>query len=125
MLEFARKWDARPIHVVDAAVRAAGFGEEIASGAYTTASFTRLVRGSREADGGHTVIAGLGATMSLPLAVRVEDTLECRAEKLEVLSSMSRPDVGVVTMRARLLDQQGRIVYESTTSTLVSKRPAA
>ena len=122
MIEFARKWDPRPIHVDDAAGRAAGFGEAIASGAYTTAIFTRLALASREADGGHAVIAGLGATMSLPRPVRAGDVLEFRAEILEVRPSKSRPDAGVVTMRARLHDQRGGIVYESTTSTLVSRR---
>lgn len=123
MLEFARKWDPRPIHVDDAAGRAAGFGGAIASGAYTTAIFTRLALASREADGGHAVIAGLGASMSLPRPVRADDVLEFRAEILEVRPSKSRPDAGVVTMRARLHDQHGAIVYESTTATLVAQRP--
>ena len=48
MLEFARKWDPRPIHVDDEAGRAAGFGGAIASGAYTTAIFTRLALASRD-----------------------------------------------------------------------------
>jgi acyl dehydratase len=49
--------------------------------------------------------------------------LEFRSEILEVRPSKSRPEAGVVTMRARLYDQHGRIVYESNTSTLVSRRP--
>ena len=123
MIAFAHKWDPRPIHVVDDAGRAAGFGEAIASGAYTTAIFTRLALAAREADGGHAVIAGLGASMSLPRPVHADDELEFRAEILEVRASKSRPDAGVVTMRARLHDQHGQIVYESTTSTLVARRP--
>jgi acyl dehydratase len=50
--------------------------------------------------------------------------LEFRAEILEVRPSKSRPDAGVVSMRARLYDQHGAIVYESTTATLVARRPA-
>lgn len=123
MIEFARKWDPRPIHVDDEAGRAAGFGCAIASGAYTTAIFTRLALASREADGGHAVIAGLGASMALPRPVRAGDELEFRAEILEARPSQSRPDAGVLTMRARLHDQHGEIVYESTTSTLVARRP--
>ncbi|MBY0399986.1 MaoC family dehydratase N-terminal domain-containing protein [Myxococcota bacterium] len=125
MIEFARKWDPRPIHVDDAAGREAGFGEAIASGAYTTAIFTRLALASREADGGHAVIAGLGATMSLPRPVRANDVLEFRAEILEARPSKSRPDAGVLRMRALLLDQKGEIVYESMTATLVARRPAS
>jgi acyl dehydratase len=124
MLAFARKWDPRPIHLDDEAGRQAGFGEAIASGAYTTAIFTRLALASREADGGHAVIAGLGATMSLPQPVRAGDVLEFRSEILEVRPSKSRPETGVVTMRARLYDQRERIVYESKTTSLVARRPA-
>lgn len=124
MIEFARKWDPRPIHLDDEAGRAAGFGAAIASGAYTTAIFTRLALASREADGGHAVIAGLGATMSLPNPVRAGDVLEFRAEVVEVRPSKSRPEAGVVRMRARLCNQDGEPVYESTTATLVSRRPA-
>ncbi|MBW2423129.1 MAG: acyl dehydratase, partial [Deltaproteobacteria bacterium] len=40
MLEFARRWDPRPIHVDDAAGKEAGFGEAIASGACTTSIYT-------------------------------------------------------------------------------------
>ncbi len=125
MIEFARKWDPRPIHLDDEAGRAAGFGCAIASGAYTTAIFTRLALASREADGGHAVIAGLGATMSLPRPVRANDVLEVRSEIVEVRPSKTRPDAGVVRMRARLVDQNGETVYESTTATLVSRRPKA
>ncbi|MFO0687820.1 MAG: MaoC/PaaZ C-terminal domain-containing protein [Myxococcota bacterium] len=125
MIDFARKWDPRPIHLDDEAGRAAGFGCAIASGAYTTAIFTRLALASREADGGHAVIAGLGATMSLPNPVRAGDVLEFRAEVLEARPSKSRPDAGVVRMRARLCNQDGEPVYESTTATLVSRRPAS
>ena len=123
MVEFARKWDPRPIHLDDEAGRAAGFGLAIASGAYTTAIFTRLALASRAADGGHAVIAGLGATMSLPRPVRANDVLAFRAASLEVRPAKTRPDAGIVRMRARLHDQHGEIVYESMTATLVARRP--
>jgi len=123
MIEFARKWDPRPIHLDDAAGRAAGFGGVIASGAYTTAIFTRLTLAARDADGGHAVIAGLGATMALPNPVRAGDVLAFRAEIVEARPSKSRPDAGVVSMRATLVNQRGEVVYETTTATLVARRP--
>jgi len=122
MIAFARHWDPRPIHVDDEAGRAAGFGSAIASGAYTTAIFTRLALASREADGGHAVIAGLGSTTALPRPVRAGDVLEFQAEVVEARPSKSRPDAGVVTMRARLHDQRGEVVFEATTATLVARR---
>lgn len=124
MIGFARKWDPRPIHLDDEAGRAAGFGCAIASGAYSTAIFTRLALAAREADGGHAVIAGLGATMALPKPVRAGDVLTFRAEIVEVRPSKSRPDAGVVSMRSTLVNQNGEVVYETTTATLVARRPA-
>lgn len=125
MIEFARKWDPRPIHLDEEAGRAAGFGGVIASGAYTTAIFTRLALAAREEDGGHAVIAGLGATSRLPRPVRAGEELEFRAEVVEARASTSRPGTGVVTMRAVLLDPHGEIVYEATAATLVSLRPVS
>ncbi|MEZ4331293.1 MAG: MaoC/PaaZ C-terminal domain-containing protein [Myxococcota bacterium] len=123
MLAFARKWDPRPIHLDDEAGRAAGFGSAIASGAYTTAIFTRLTLAAREADGGHAVIAGLGATMALPKPVHAGDVLAFRAEVVEARPSRSRPEAGVVSMRSTLVNQDGEVVYETTTATLVARRP--
>jgi acyl dehydratase len=122
MIAFARKWDPRPIHVDDEAARAAGFGRAIASGAYTTAVFTLLAMRSRQADGEHAVIAGLGARMALPRPVRGGDELEYRAEITDKRTSRSRPDAGIVTTRARLYNQHDEVVYESTTATLVARR---
>ncbi len=124
MLEFARRWDPRPVHVDDAAGEAAGFGGAIASGAYTTAIFTLLSMRSREKDGEHAVIAGLGAELRLPLPVRAGDVLCYEATVLEIRGSAGRPDAGVVRTRGRLVREDGEVVYESTTATLVARRPA-
>jgi acyl dehydratase len=125
MLAFARKWDPRDIHVDEAAGRAAGFGGIIASGAYTTAVFTLLSLRSRQRDGDHAVIAGLGAETRLARPVRAGDTLRYSAEILEARPSQGRPEAGVVKTRARLVNQDGDTVYETTTATLVERRPAA
>jgi acyl dehydratase len=125
MVAFARKWDPRPIHVDEEAGVAAGFGGVIASGAYTTAIFTLLSMRSRAQAGDHAVIAGLGAESRLPNPVRAGDTLTYRAEISAKRESGSRSDAGVVHTRARLTNQEGAVVYESETATLVEKRPPA
>jgi len=122
MIDFARKWDPRPIHVDDAAGVEAGFGEAIASGAYTTAIYTLLTLRSREANGGHAVIAGLGSESKLPRPVRRGDVLEFRGQILNKRVSRGRPDAGVVETQGRLHNQDDEIVYESTTFTLVARR---
>ena len=123
MIDFARKWDPRPIHLDEEAGRAAGFEGVIASGAYTTAIFTLLGMRSREADGAHAVIAGLASQQKLPRPVLGGDVLEYRAEISAKRESQSRPNAGVVTTHARLHNQRDEIVFESTTVTLIAKRP--
>jgi acyl dehydratase len=122
MLAFARKWDPRPIHVDDQAAAAAGFGSAIASGAYTTAIFTTLSLRSRTKAGDHAILAGLGAEIRLPHPVRAGDTLRYEAEIVAKRDSASRPDAGVIHTLARLVNQEGVVVYESKTATLVEKR---
>jgi len=125
MLAFARRWDPRPIHVDDAAGKEAGFGEAIASGAFTTSIYTLLSLRSREANGGHAVIAGLGSETKLPRPVRRGDVLEFRGEILNKRLSRSRSDAGVVETLGRLHNQNDEVVYESKTFTLVARRPSS
>lgn len=123
MLEFSRKWDPRDIHLDAAAGEAAGYGGIIASGAYTMSIFTLLSLRSRQADGDHAILAGLGAEMGLSNPVRAGDTLRFVGKIAEVRESKNRPDAGVVRTEASLVNQHGEIVYQLTTATLVAKRP--
>ncbi len=123
MLAFSRKWDPRDIHIDEAAGQAAGYGGIIASGAYTTAIFTLLSLRSRERDGDHAVLAGLGADIALSRPLRAGDTVRYAARIVEVRESKSRPDAGVVKTVASLVNQHGETVYQLTTATLVARRP--
>ena len=51
MLEFARKWDPRPLHVDEKSDAAKAFGGITASGAYLTARFTLLSQRARRQAG--------------------------------------------------------------------------
>ncbi len=124
MLAFSQKWDPRDIHLDDEAGRAAGYGGVIASGAYTTAIFTLLSVRSRNADGDHAVLAGLGSETRLTKPVRAGDTLRYESTIVGVRKSKSRPDAGIVTSEARLVNQKDETVYALTTNVLVARRPA-
>lgn len=125
MIAFARKWDPRDIHLEDAAGRAAGFDGVIATGAYTTAIFTRLIRESRERDGDHVVIAGLGSEMKLLKPVRPGDLLRYDGEVIAARLSANRPGTGVLDTLGTLTNQRGEVVYEARSQTLVRCRTAA
>jgi acyl dehydratase len=122
MIAFAERWDPRPIHLDDAAGQAAGFGCAIASGAYTTAIFTLLSVRARTKSGDQAILAGLGSEIKLR-AVRAGDTLTYDAEIVGRRESRSLPHAGIVETRAILTNQHGEEAYETTTTTLVLKRP--
>jgi acyl dehydratase len=124
MIAFAEKWDPRPIHLDDAAGHEAGFGGVIASGAYTTAVFTQLSVRSRTKSGDQAILAGLGAKLRLR-RVRAGDTLTYSGEITDRRESKSLPHAGIVETHAVLTNQHGETAYESTTTTLVLKRPEA
>lgn len=122
MLDFSRKWDPRPVHLDRDAAAAAGFGDVIASGAYTTAILTLLFMRAREQAGNHAVIAVLGVHNQMPNPVRAGDVLGFDAEIVAKRESRSRAGTGVVTTRARLTNQDGAVVLDSETVTLVQCR---
>lgn len=124
MLDFSRKWDPRDIHLDEAAAREAGHGGIIASGAYTTAIFTLLSVRTRNADGDHAVIAGLGSETRLAKPVRAGDSLRYESTIVEVRESQSRPDAGIVKSEARLVNQRDETVYSLVTAVMVARRPA-
>lgn len=124
MLAFSRKWDPRPVHVDEAAGKAAGFGGVIASGSYTTSILSLLTMRSRERDGDHAVIAAMKVENTMPLPVRAGDTLSYSAQIEQKRDSKSRPNAGILKTRGALTNQDGAVVFESLTTTLVARRAA-
>ena len=122
MVAFAQQWDPRPIHLVDEAGAAAGFGGLIASGAYTSAILTRLTAEARKQAGDHAVIAALGSKQRLPHAVRPGDILEYSAEITGKRNSRSRSDAGVLETRSTLTNQDRVVVFEAESVVLVERR---
>jgi acyl dehydratase len=123
MLEFAHRWDPRPIHVDrDAAVRD-GFPDVIATGSFTTAIYTLMIMRAREADGNHATLAVVSVTNKLPNPVLAGDVLRFDAEIADKRESRSRPTAGIVITTGRLTNARGDVVFDSETVTLVHRRP--
>jgi len=62
--------------------------------------------------------------IKLPKPVFVGDTLWAQSEVLELRESKSRPQMGVVTVRSRGINQDGEVVVEFKRSFLCYKRDA-
>jgi acyl dehydratase len=123
ILAFATQFDPQPYHLNEEAARKSVFGGLAASGWHTAALTMRLLVDSefRPAHG----ILGVGFDeLSWPRPVRPGDELYVESEVLEVRSSKSRPDRGLIRVRTTTLNQHGEPVQIYTGNLLVPRRPA-
>jgi acyl dehydratase len=109
IVAFAREWDPQPFHLDEQAAAGSIYGGVIASGWHTVCVFMRLF-----ADG----LLNRSAAMGSPgvdevrwlRPVRPGDILEARLEVLEVRPSRSKPDRGIVRLRAVMSNQQQEVL---------------
>ncbi|MFQ5761526.1 MAG: MaoC family dehydratase [Candidatus Bathyarchaeia archaeon] len=82
-----------------------------------------LVAGMSVMDLSENAVANLGwGDIKLPNPVFAGDTLYAESEVLEKRESKSRPHAGIVTVKTRGLNQDGKIVIEYTRTVMVYKR---
>lgn len=97
------------------------FGQLLVNSGFTLA----LVLGMTVSDISQNAMANLGwKDIQLPNPVFVGDTLYAESIVLEVRESKSRPQVGIVTVRSRGLNQDGDICVSFERSVMVYKRSA-
>lgn len=121
IIAFAAQFDPQPYHLDEEAARKSIFGGLAASGWHTAALTMRLiVEGElRPAHG----VLGVGFDeLSWPRPVRPGDELHAESEVLEVRSSKSRPDQGLIRVRTTTFNQNGEPVQIFTGNLLVPRR---
>lgn len=97
------------------------FGQILVNSTFTLA----LITGLTVPDTSENAAANLQWTdIKLPSPVFVGDTLWAESEILEKRESASNPDVGIVTMRCRGINQRGQVVIEYRRTFMVYKRTA-
>ena len=97
------------------------FGRVLVNSTFTLA----LVAGLTVPDTSENAVANLGWTdIQLPAPVFVGDTLWAESEILELRGSESRPNVGIVSMRSRGVNQHGVVVIEFLRTFMVLRRSA-
>ena len=118
--EFAAEFDPQPFHLDEAAGEASIFKGLVASGWHTAAVAMRLLAtgGLPFANG----LIGFGGEIAWPKPTRPGDVLCIESEVLEIVPSRSKPQQGVVTVRSRMMNQNGDVVYELTAKLLVFRR---
>jgi len=84
-----------------------------------------IVLGLSVADTSENAVANLGwGDIKLPKPVYAGDTLWAESEVVTVRESKSRPNVGIVGIRTRGINQRAEVVIEFTRSFMVFKRDA-
>jgi len=118
---FAAEFDPQPFHLDEVAARDSIFGGLAASGWHTTAFTMKLLVGSELKPAGGLI--GLGFDeLRWPRPVRPGDELRVQTEVLEVRTSKSRPDQGLIKIRMTTLNQNGEPVQIAVGNLIVQRR---
>jgi acyl dehydratase len=120
---FAAEFDPQPFHLDEDAARASLFGGLAASGWHTAAIVMRLIVDSDLRPAGGTIGAGV-EEIRWPRAVRPGDVLHVEGEVIDMRTSRSRPELGIVKIRVTALNQAGEPVQVSTPVLMVRRRDA-
>lgn len=119
---FAAEFDPQPFHLDEVAAHDSLFGGLAASGWHTAALTMRLLVESELKPAGGIVGAGFDE-LRWPRPVRAGDELHTESEVLEVRTSKSRPQQGLLKLRTTTLNQNGEAVQVSVGNLVVKCRP--
>jgi acyl dehydratase len=120
---FAAQFDPQPFHLDEASARASIFGGLAASGWHTAAMGMRLMVESDLRPAGGNIGAGV-EDIRWPRPVRPGDVLHVDGEVIETRASRSRPELGIVRIRATMYNQSGDPVQVFTPVLMVRRRGA-
>jgi acyl dehydratase len=113
--------NTNPMHFDAPYAEGTRFGQPLVNSAFTLA----LVTGLTVPDTSENAAANLAWTdIKLPKPVYVGDTLYAESEITDKRESKSNPNVGIVSMRCRGINQRGEVVIEYRRTFMVYKRDA-
>ena len=119
---FAAEFDPQPFHLDESAAADSIFRGLVASGWHTAAITMRLLVDSDLTPAGGIVGAGFDE-LRWPRPVRPGDELHVESEVLEIRTSKSRPDQGLIKVRTTTLNQHNEPVQVSLGNLIVRRRP--
>src|SRR5689334_21972309 len=121
---FGAEFDPQPFHLSEDSAKDTFFKGLAASGWHTAAVTMRLLVASELKPAGG-IIGGGFDEMRWPRPVRPGDELRVETEVLEVRASKSRPDQGLIKVRATTINQNNAPVQVSLGHLIVRCRPAS
>lgn len=124
IVAFAATFDPQPFHLDEAAGKAGLLGALSASGWHTCALYMRLLCDHLVLDSTSQGAPGVDY-VKWPHPVLAGDTLQASAVIIGCRESSSRPGLGLVTLRATMVNQRGQTVLELQNTGMFLKRAAA
>lgn len=122
MIEFAKKWDAKPFHIDEELAKSYPSGGLIAPLTYTMSIMSRLGSISERP-----VLAYLAALeierLQIVTPVRPGDQLFITEEYIGKRESRNRPDCGILRILYEVRNQNDDVCISSVFLSLVAKRP--
>lgn len=119
---FAAQFDPQAFHLDEDAAQRSLFAGLAASGWHTAAIAMRLLVESDLRPAGGTIGAGV-EDLRWPKAVRPGDVLHLEGEVIDARASRSRPELGIVKLRATAYNQLNEPVQIWTPVLMVRRRP--
>lgn len=120
IIAFARQWDPLPVHLDDAAARAAGFEGVTASGTHMLAVKQRLLH---EFGLGPTAVASFGSDETRYHApARPGDVVHLRFRWIDKRPSKSRPECGIARHFSELVRADGVVLLSIYEIILIRRR---
>jgi len=121
IIEYAKEFDSQPMHLDEEAAKKSLLGGLAASGWHTCCFMFRMMYDHLIKDTASLGSPGIEETKWLR-PVRPGMSLTLRTEILDRRVSKSRPEMGLVRMRAQLLDENGAPVIDQTSTLLIGLR---
>jgi acyl dehydratase len=123
MVEFSRKWDAKPFHIDEELAKYYPVGGLIAPLTYTLSVISRLGSISERARIAFLAILEMERCQILN-PVRPGDQLTVTEEHLDKRESRTNSDRGIIRTRNEVNNQDGQVCVIVVSVALVAKRPA-
>lgn len=109
VVAFARQFDPQPFHIDEAAAAKSMYGGLIASGWHTCSMVMRMMCDAYLVDSASVGSPGIDNLKWLK-PVRPGDTIRAQRTTLESRASKSRPEIGIVSNRWEVFNQEGELV---------------
>ncbi|MFC1925433.1 MaoC/PaaZ C-terminal domain-containing protein [Chloroflexota bacterium] len=123
MMEFAKKWDAKPFHVDEELAKSYPNGGLFAPLTYTLSVISQLSSISDRYLVAHIAALELERVQVLT-PVRPGDQLVITEEYTEKRESRTHPDRGLIRIRCEVKNQNDEICLRASSLVMVAKRPA-